>query len=130
MDRKKEIFLSSNLKYLRIKKGNTQSDLAKFVDKSITMISYWEKGIREPGAVDLGLLSEYYNVNVEDLLFKNLISENENISKKYNIKSNIKNLVNKICEYNQILNTDDINTIDFILNNRIKDTEDENVKNK
>lgn len=68
----KNIFLSSNLKYLRNIKGKTQQDVADYCNKANTAISNWEKGIREPDAVDLAKLSDFFNVPIDDLMLKDL----------------------------------------------------------
>lgn len=70
----KNIFLSSNLKYLRNIKKKTQQDVADYCDKANTAISNWEKGIREPDAVDLAKLSDFFNVPIDDLMLKDLRS--------------------------------------------------------
>ena len=68
----KNIFLSSNLKYLRNIKGKTQQEVADYCNKANTAISNWEKGIREPDAVDLAKLSDFFNVPIDDLMLKDL----------------------------------------------------------
>lgn len=67
-----KIFLSSNIKYLRVLNNKTQEDVAKICNKKNTAISNWEKGIREPDAIDLTLLSEYFKINIDDLMLKDL----------------------------------------------------------
>ena len=69
---KREKFLASNIKYLRKMNHKTQQELANICDKKNTAISNWEKGIREPDSIDLGVLSQLFNVSVDDLIFKNL----------------------------------------------------------
>ncbi len=70
--RKEDIYLSSNLKYLRMINHKTQEEVAKYCDKKNTAISNWEKGIREPDAVDLANLAECFNISVGDLLLKDM----------------------------------------------------------
>ncbi len=63
-----KVLLSKQLKELRIKKGNTQEDLANHLGISAQAVSKWE---REEGYPDITLLpaiASYYNVSVDDLL--------------------------------------------------------------
>lgn len=85
---KKNIFLSSNIKYLRNIVGKTQEEIAKICNKKNTAVSNWEKGIREPDAVDLTILANIFNVSVDDLMLKDLRFDNsytENKTKTLNI---------------------------------------------
>ncbi|MEI3530640.1 MAG: helix-turn-helix domain-containing protein [Bacilli bacterium] len=68
----KNIYLSSNLKFLRNVKGKTQQEVAKYCDKTNTAISNWEKGIREPDALDLAKLSNFFDIQIDDLMLKDL----------------------------------------------------------
>lgn len=67
-----KLFLASNIKYLRSLKGKNQEEIGKLCGKANTAVSNWEKGIREPDAVDLSILSNYFNVSVDDLMLKDL----------------------------------------------------------
>lgn len=78
----KKIYLSSNLKYLRISNHYTQEEVAAACNKKNTAISNWEKGIREPDAVDLAILSNFFNVSVDDLMKKDLRLKYDEITKK------------------------------------------------
>ncbi len=73
----KEIFLASNIKYLRILNNKTQAELAKACNKKNTAVSNWEKGIREPSAIDLAIISNFFNVSIDDLMLKNLREKGE-----------------------------------------------------
>lgn len=68
----KEIFLSTNIKHLRILNKKTQEEIAELCNKKKTAVCNWEKGIREPNAVDIAILSEYFRVSADDLLTKDL----------------------------------------------------------
>lgn len=72
-------YLATNLKYLRNANNKTLQDICSVVDKSLVAIHYWEEGTREPNAVDIAKLSNYYKVSVDDLLLKDLRFEKENI---------------------------------------------------
>lgn len=67
-----KIYLASNLKHLRNINGKTQEDVAEACNKKNTAISNWEKGIREPDAIDLSVLSDFFNVSIDDLMLKDL----------------------------------------------------------
>jgi len=69
---KEDIFLSSNIRHLRILNNKTQDDIAKICNKRFTAVSNWEKGIREPDAVDLARIANYFNVTIDDLMLKDL----------------------------------------------------------
>lgn len=56
------------LKELRKEKGLSQTMLAREIDYSVSIISKWENGEREPTAPALISLSEYFDVTVDYLL--------------------------------------------------------------
>lgn len=68
----KKIYLSTNIKYLRKKNKKTQEEVAELCGKKKTAVCNWEKGIREPSAIDVALLSEYFDVSADDLLKKDI----------------------------------------------------------
>ena len=77
MDNEKEkTYISSNLKYLRNINGKSLNDIASICDKTDVAIHYWENGTREPNAVDIAKLSNFFNITVDDLLLKDLRFEN------------------------------------------------------
>lgn len=97
MNLDKELFISSNIRYLRKINKKKQSDLANHFNKSITAISYWENGDREPTAVDIGNIAEYFGINVNELLFEDLrIKKQTNQITIETIKENIKKIENSI----------------------------------
>lgn len=67
-----QTYISTNIKYLRITRGVTQEQLAKVCNKGYTAIGNWEKGIREPSAVDLANIANFFNVSIDDLIKKDL----------------------------------------------------------
>ena len=67
-----QTFIASNIRYLRVSKGITQECLAKVCDKGNTAVNNWEKGIREPYAVDLANIANFFGVSVDDLIKKDL----------------------------------------------------------
>ena len=70
--KKEDLYIASNIKFLRVTHGKTQEDLAKICNKLNTAISNYEKGIRKPDPVDLTNIANYFNVTVDDLLTKDL----------------------------------------------------------
>ena len=73
-----KLFIPTNLQHLRKINKKTQKDVGDLCGKKDTAISNWEKGIREPDATDLGLIANYFNVTVDDLMFKDLRFEKIN----------------------------------------------------
>lgn len=68
----REIFISSNIEYLRKSRKLTQEKLGEKLGYTYTTIGNWEKGIRTPDAVDLIRLSRIFNVTADELLTENL----------------------------------------------------------
>lgn len=58
-----------NLTYLRKINKLEQKDVAKIVKKSISTISAWETGKREPTVEDVYILSVYFKIDIETLCF-------------------------------------------------------------
>lgn len=67
-----QTFISTNIKFLRTTKGVTQEQLAKVCNKGNTAIGNWEKGIREPNAVDLANIANFFKVSIDDLIKKDM----------------------------------------------------------
>lgn len=66
------IYISTNLQFLRKQFKKTQKDIGDLCNKTDTAVSNWEKGIREPDATDLGLIANFFNITVDDIMFKDL----------------------------------------------------------
>jgi transcriptional regulator with XRE-family HTH domain len=105
----KNIYLASNIKYLRKKNNITQTKIAEYLGKTDGAISFWENGSREPNAVDLGNLSILFKVPVSDLLLKDLRKEEPS--------DNIINLYNT---YKHLLTEEDKDMIKYIIEKRVK----------
>ena len=75
-DNKEKTYISTNLKYLRNSRGKSLNDVANVCNKTDVAVHYWENGTREPNAVDIAKLSNYYNITVDDLLLKDLRFDN------------------------------------------------------
>lgn len=84
---------SDNLKYLREKNNMDQIELAtKLGRKSTSSISEWEKGKYQPKAGVLSDIAHIFNVNLDDLMNKDLRNENEVSSPKLDVLSIFKQL--------------------------------------
>ena len=110
MSDKKSIFLYSNLKYLRKKKNLTQTQIGKLCGKSDRAISTYENGTREPEVSDLGVFSDFFEVSIDDLLFKDLkfVKKDESFDAFYNLNKHL-------------LTDDDKEHIVFMINKRKKE---------
>lgn len=65
--------LSENIKYLRLKAGLTQDQLAEKLNyKSYTTIAKWESGVSEPPLSKTHELANIFNVNIDNLVHTNL----------------------------------------------------------
>lgn len=93
-------YVPSNLKFLRAKKGLSLKEVAKIMNKSDVTIHYWETGQREISTIDLFDLSNFYNVDIDDILKKDLrlIDSNIKESKISNeeFKNEVINLLDKV----------------------------------
>lgn len=72
MKEKNKLYLSTNIKYLRTINKKTQEELANVCGKKNTAVSNWEKGIRQPDAIDLAVISNFFNISIDDLMLKDL----------------------------------------------------------
>ena len=61
-----------NLKVLRKEKGLSQPDLAKELNVSKGMISFWENEKYEPTASNIINVAKYFDVSIDDLLLTKL----------------------------------------------------------
>ena len=66
---------SSNIKYLRTKKGLTQAGLAKELEKTSAAVSDYEKGKSLPPLDVAYRISRFFNVTIDDLVNKDLRKE-------------------------------------------------------
>ena len=78
MNNEEKIFLSTNISYLRKKKRKSQLEMADDFGYSNTTISNWEKGTRIPESLDLPRIADYFNINIDELMRKDLRLEDEN----------------------------------------------------
>lgn len=82
-------YLPSNLRFLRILNGKSQSDIALQVKKKNTAISSWENGNSQPSLRDIEILSDFFGISTSDFVFKNLgdVHLNETVKGSKNIKN-------------------------------------------
>lgn len=104
-------YLGSNIKFLRIMKNITLKQIGDLCNKSDVAVHYWENGKREPNSVDLGKLSNLFNVPVDQLIFTDLRFNNNQPDETEMLFS----------KYKDILTDDDKETIKFIIEKRKKD---------
>ena len=79
------ITIDKNLRDLRMKRGNTQEDLAGFLGLSPQAVSRWERGETMPDITFLPQIAAYYDVSVDELLGVGEIRKQEKIE-DYNLK--------------------------------------------
>lgn len=88
----KEIFLASNLKYLRNLKGVSLAKLGALFEKSDVAMYKWENALAEPGAADLFKLSIYYDIDIDTLIKVDLRNVPKEDLSNYSTMSDIKRL--------------------------------------
>lgn len=76
MDNKEKTYLATNLKHLRNVNNKSLNEIGSICDKTDVAVHYWENGTREPNAVDIAKLSNYYNITIDNLLLKDLRFDN------------------------------------------------------
>jgi transcriptional regulator with XRE-family HTH domain len=63
-----QLFFGTNLKYLRLKRGATQSSTAFALGKRSTAVSSWEAGLSAPPLSELPKIADYFGVSMCDLI--------------------------------------------------------------
>ena len=71
--------LGKNLRYLRKKKKLSQDFIGKIVGKDYTTIQKWETNNAEPNLAITTKLADYFNVNIDDFVIKDLENETSEI---------------------------------------------------
>lgn len=66
-------YFAVNLKTLRKDKNLTQPQLAKALDVSNGMISFWENEICEPTASNIICVADFFNVSIDELLLTKIL---------------------------------------------------------
>ncbi len=60
--------IAESIKELRVERGLSQAALAKAIGVSQKAIDYWERGVNEPKASYIILLSDFFGVTADYLL--------------------------------------------------------------
>lgn len=60
--------IAESIKELRVERGLSQAALAKAIGVSQKAIDYWERGLNEPKASYIILLSDFFDVTADYLL--------------------------------------------------------------
>ncbi len=66
------MYLASNLKCLREKKGEKQVELAEMLEISRSAYGLWETGDRSPSIENMIALADHFCITVDDLIRKDL----------------------------------------------------------
>lgn len=66
-------YFAYNLKVLRKEKKLSQPELAKAINVSNGMISFWENGIYEPTASNIIAVAKFFNISIDELLLSEII---------------------------------------------------------
>ncbi|MEX0883143.1 MAG: LexA family transcriptional regulator [Cyclobacteriaceae bacterium] len=80
------MYLSKNLKYLRKLKAMTQQELSQRLGLKRTMISAYEDGRSDPKLSSLALISEIYDVSMDELLFWDIPQKGRKFLQKEKMK--------------------------------------------
>lgn len=89
-----ESCFSKNIKHIRMNKGMTQLEFAKKIGKDYSTIGKWELGLRTPPMKDIVKIAEVFDVPLDELLYKDLILQKEEISAKQ-FQEEVLNLLEK-----------------------------------
>lgn len=66
-------YFAYNLKALRKEKKLSQPELAKAINVSKGVISFWENDIYEPTASNIIKIAQFFNVTIDELLLTEII---------------------------------------------------------
>ena len=75
---------SEGLKYQREINGLSQSELARRTNISQQNISYWERGIKEPGITFCIILADFYGITIDELVGRDYGREDKPKNAYYN----------------------------------------------
>ena len=71
------MILGTNLKTLRIRKNKTVGELSEELSFDVRTLESWEKYETVPNMDQLVKPSKYYEIGLDDLLFKELSNDNQ-----------------------------------------------------
>ena len=66
-------YFAHNLKTLRREKNLSQPQLAKELNVSKGMISFWENGKYEPTASNIIVVAKFFNISIDELLLVKMV---------------------------------------------------------
>lgn len=66
-------YFAYNLKTLRKERKLSQPELAKAINVSNGMISFWENGIYEPTASNIIKVAKFFNISIDELLLTEIL---------------------------------------------------------
>ena len=76
------MFLGSRLTKLRTERGLTQEELASFLDVSKVIICCYEKNLRTPSLQMLIKLCDYFEIQTDYLLGRDILIKNKRTGKR------------------------------------------------
>jgi len=94
--------IGKNLRFLRDKKGLSQTALAEALALKRGNISSYEKELAQPSIQSLLKISEYFNVSLEDLVKHDLsveVIKDENLLEKFSHHAIVQNLKGKLSQF-------------------------------
>ena len=62
------MYVQSNIKYLRKRRGRTQDEVAGFLGMKRSTYAGYENGVAEPGISELRLFSDYFRISMDTLV--------------------------------------------------------------
>jgi transcriptional regulator with XRE-family HTH domain len=62
------MFIRSNIKFLRKRRGRTQDDVSNFLGMKRSTYAGYENGVAEPGINELRLFSDYFRISMDTLV--------------------------------------------------------------
>lgn len=66
------MFIQSNIKFLRKRRGRTQDDVSNFLGMKRSTYAGYENGVAEPGISELRMFSDYFRISMDTLVRINL----------------------------------------------------------
>ena len=68
-----DVFIGENIKYLRLKHGYSQEEMANILGyKSYTTITKWESGVSEPTLKMANQIADFFKISVNELCYTRL----------------------------------------------------------
>ena len=74
------LYLSENIRQLRLEKGITQETLAEYLGVTFQSVSRWERGEGYPDITMLPVIASFFNVSIDDLLGADKVRKEQKIN--------------------------------------------------